>query len=244
MESSKEIDLEKIQAFDYSSENANGENPLNEYEQELAFLGLELEREKRSKKFLLLAWIALALATLTILTVKRDGIINETYRESNFPNESNDGSALNDELPDNTPLSKEEYQQLFGHSDTSYQDFFKDEDEEESISEEKYVTNEQDLPVPGNLQSPFGKLNNPYYPGTDLPFFWYIPKAGSTSIQEVFTQCYKLTAANNFGAYDEHGSEPVRSSQEFNDVSNAHNFLKLTSILSMQEFKSNRDKIW
>ena len=113
---------------------------------------------------------------------------------------------------------EEESEQLFGPSDTSYQGFVEDNETEGTSDGENVVSNEvghqlptidiQDLPV--TLESKFGELKEPYYPGTDLAFFWYIPKAGSTSIQEVFTQCYGLAAANNFGAYSKLGEESVR----------------------------------
>jgi hypothetical protein len=229
--SSKEVDLEKIQAFDYDNENVIAGNNLSEHEQELAFLELELERERRSKKFLLIAWVALALTTLTILTMKstNNGIIHETYRDTDFPSgtinghddvlDKADDVDINDNgIKDSSNLMEEESEQLFGPSDTSYQGFVEDNETEGTSDGENVVSNEvghqlptidiQDLPV--TLESKFGELKEPYYPGTDLAFFWYIPKAGSTSIQEVFTQCYGLAAANNFGAYSKLGEESVR----------------------------------
>ena len=226
---SKEVDLEKIQAFDYDHDNVNLENTMSEHERELAFLGLELERERRSKKFLLIGWAALALVTLSILTMKNRsiGIMHGTYRDIDVPSiteyddvidQAHNVDIDNFGSDDNPNLSEEESDQLFGPSDINYQVTEEDEIEKTSEGENDIASDEigHQVPtidihdLPEMLESKFGDLTEPYYPGTDLAFFWYIPKAGSTSIQEVFTQCYGLATANNFGAYSKYGVESVR----------------------------------
>ncbi len=62
-----------------------------------------------------------------------------------------------------------------------------------------------------SLEQKFGDLSDPLIHGTDVPFFWYIPRSAATSLQTMLTRCQNKVIAGTKGSGNGVALEPVRS---------------------------------
>jgi len=61
------------------------------------------------------------------------------------------------------------------------------------------------------IQSNFRSLTNVQPVNDDLPFLWFIPKAGSNRVQDVLMRCFNLVASTREGGLGEHANAPLET---------------------------------